>query len=226
MIYVLIPLLVLIAAFFAVILIRTATFKPAAQEKTEWQEEIFDRDAATDALGELVKCKTVSRYAHEEEDDAEFEKLISLLPSLYPHVYAHCTLQRMPDRGLLFRWPGKTEGEPAVMMAHYDVVPVNEDKWDKPPFSAIIEDGMMWGRGTLDTKVTFNGVLSAANSLIEQGFTPKNDMYFAFSGNEEVNGNGAVNIVNYFVENGIQPALVVDEGGAVVEGVFRSICKV
>ena len=54
---------------------------------------------------------------------------------------------------------------------------------------------------------------------------PENDIYFAFSGGEEVNGNGAPNIVNYFAEHGIQPALVVDEGGAVVENVFPGVKK-
>ena len=82
MIYILYALLALLVTFFAVVLIRTATFKPAPAEKPEWQEEYFDRDAAVRALGELVKCKTVSRYTHEEEDNAEFEKLISMLPTL------------------------------------------------------------------------------------------------------------------------------------------------
>jgi carboxypeptidase PM20D1 len=104
-------------------------------------------------------------------------------------------------------------------------VPVDEDSWEKPPFDGIIENGVLWGRGTLDTKATFNGVLSAANQLIAQGFQPENDVYFAFSGGEEINGKGAVNIVNWFIENGIQPALVVDEGGAVVENVFPGVKK-
>ena len=223
MIYVLIALLAALGIFLAVVLIRAAAFKPPVEEKSDRTEEIFDKDAAIHALGELVKCKTVSRYTHEEEDDAEFEKLIALLPKLYPNVFNTCTLTKMEDRGLLFRWQGKTVGEPAVLMAHYDVVPVNEDKWDKPPFAAIIEDGVMWGRGTLDTKVTFNGVLSAADHLIAQGFVPENDIYFAFSGGEEVNGKGAVHIVNYFREQGITLGAVVDEGGAVVENVFPGV---
>ena len=216
-------LLAAFVVFVAVIVIRTANFKPKAQPQVNSSEVSFDRDAAVDALGQLIRCKTISYSDHSLEDDAEFEKLISLLPSLYPNVFKTCEFNRLPDRALLFRWPGKGNGHSSVMMAHYDVVPVNEEKWDKPAFEAIIEDGRMWGRGTLDTKGTFNGVLFAANTLIAQGFQPENDIYFAFSGGEEVNGNGARNIVNYFKEQGITLEMVVDEGGAVVENVFPGV---
>ena len=213
----------LIALFFAVILIRAAAFNPKPQPSISDETVTFDKDAAVSSLAELVKCKTISYNDHTLEDDAEFEKLIALLPSLYPRVFDVCSVRQMPDRALLFRWPGKQDTAPTVLMAHYDVVPVNEEKWDKPPFAAIIEDGVLWGRGALDTKVTMNAILSAANHLIAKGFQPENDIYFAFSGGEEVNGMGAVNIVDYFVERHIQPALVVDEGGAVVENVFPGV---
>ena len=213
----------ILAAFIAVILVRTLRFTPKPQPQLSDERVEFDKEAAIDALVQLVRCKTVSYNDHSLEDDAEFDKLISLLPSLYPKVFETCEFHQLPDRGLLFRWPGKTPGEPAVMMAHYDVVPVNEENWDKPPFEAIIEDGILWGRGTLDTKATFNGVLSAANNLIAQGFTPANDIYFAFSGGEEVNGKGAPNIVSWFEERGITLGIVVDEGGAVVENVFPGV---
>ena len=213
----------IIAAFVAVILVRTLRFTPKAQPEISNEEVSFDKDAAVDALAQLVRCKTISYNDHTLEDDEEFEKLYALLPGLYPQVCAVCETIPVADRGLLFRWPGKQSGDPAVMMAHYDVVPVNEENWDKPPFAAIIEDGILWGRGTLDTKVTFNGVLSAANHLIAQGFQPEHDVYFAFSGGEEVNGQGAPNIVSWFESQGITPSLVVDEGGAVVENVFPGV---
>ena len=216
-------LLGLFGLLLAVLLIRAATFNPKPQNMDEAVAAVFDEDAATKALQKLVQCKTISYNDPAMEDEAEFQKLIDLLPELYPNVFKACVLQQLPDRALLFRWPGQSDAAPSVMMAHYDVVPVNEDSWDKPPFAGIIEDGILWGRGTLDTKVTFNGVLSAANTLIADGFVPKNDIYFAFSGGEEVNGMGAVNIVNYFTEKGITPALVVDEGGAVVENVFPGV---
>ena len=213
----------LIVIFIAVILIRGAAFKPKAQPKQLDSEEIFDKERATENLRTLVRFKTISYRDSSLEDDAEFEKLIASLPTLYPNVFAKCEFSQLPDRALLFKWSGKSAGEVAVMMAHYDVVPVNEDAWDMPAFEAIVKDGCIWGRGTLDTKITFNGVLSAADHLIAEGFTPEHDIYFAFSGGEEVNGRGASNIVDYFEENKIAVSLVVDEGGAVVENVFPGV---
>ncbi len=221
--YVLYAVLSLIAILVAVTLVRTALFKPKAQIAPFDEEIAFDTEKTVKNLQELVKCKTVSYYDKNLEDDNEFNKLIALLPSLYPRVMDTCSFLTLPDRALLFCWKGKKSENPSVMMAHYDVVPVNEDMWEKPPFEAIIENGVLWGRGTLDTKVTFNGILYAADHLINQGFVPENDVYFAFSGGEEVNGNGAVNIVNWFKENNIKPAIVVDEGGAVVENVFPGV---
>ncbi len=216
-------ILYIILVLVAVILARTFMFTPKPEFKEIYEPVDFDHDACSDQLAALIKCKTVSYENPELEDDAEFEKLISLLPKLYPNVWSTCTLQRFPGRALLFHWKGKIEGEAAVLMAHYDVVPVEEEKWEKPAFDALVDDGVMWGRGTLDTKVTFNGILSGAENLIRQGFQPKNDVYFAFSGGEEVNGPGAENIVQWFQEQNIDLKLVLDEGGAVVEDVFPGV---
>ena len=206
-----------------IIILRTILFKPNNSIYENNENIEFDEDKAIDNLAKLVRCKTVSYFDHSLEDDAEFEKLVSLLPSLYPKVYENLSLLRLDGRALLFHWIGQEKGDPAVFMAHYDVVPVDEKGWDMPPFEAIIKDNAMWGRGTLDTKVTFNGVLSAAENLLNKGYKPKHDIYFAFSGGEEVNGPGAENIVKYFMENNITPSFVLDEGGAVVCDVFPGL---
>ncbi len=218
----LIPVFIVVA-FFAVLIIRTINFKPRKQIDIINTEETFDKEKAVKNLQELVRCKTVSYRDSSLEDDAEFQKLIDKLPKLYPNVFKHCEFTKLEDRGLLFCLKGKNDGDPAVLMAHYDVVPVLEEGWQKPPFEAIIEDNVMWGRGTLDTKVTFNGILFAADHLLANGFVPENTVYFAFSGGEEINGNGALHIVNYFSEKGITPSMVVDEGGGVVENVFPGV---
>lgn len=216
-------ILLLLCALLAVLFIRTAMFHKKPDIETFDNEEIFDGDKAVESLRTLVRFKTVSYRDKALENNEEFDALVDSLPQLYPAVFEKCEFKKLPDRALLFRWAGKERGKATVLMAHYDVVPVNEEMWDKPPFEAILEDGVIWGRGTLDTKVTVNGVLFAADHLIRQGFTPQNDIYFAFSGGEEINGNGAKNIVDYFEEQGIELSLVVDEGGAVVEGVFPGV---
>ena len=173
--------------FLSVILIRAVRFTPKAQPTVSETEERFDRDRVVENLRSLIRFPTVSYRDPAMEDDTAFEGLIQALPTLYPNVFKTCELQRLPDRALLFRWKGKTDGAPAVMMAHYDVVPVNEEAWDVPPFEAILKDGRVFGRGALDTKVTFGGALFAADHLIAEGFTPERDLYLAFSGGEEVN---------------------------------------
>ena len=227
--YILASIGAIVLVFVAVVLVRTLRFKPKAMPEADGTSITFDKHKATDNLARLIRCKTISRIDHVGEDDAEFDKLTGLLPELFPNVYEKCEFKTFPDRGLLYKWEGKSHDNPSVFMAHYDVVPVSEDGWQKPPFDGIIEDGVLWGRGTLDTKVTFSSALFAADHLIGEGFVPENDIYLAFSGCEEVNGLGAKHIVDYFEENGINPALVLDEGGAVVENVFpglKSACAV
>ena len=217
---------VLLTALFTLsllILARTLAFRPRKQEEVAPCSLDTDTEAAHAALRELVRCRTVSHENRELEDEAEFQRLIDLLPTLYPHVLATCSLREFEERGLLFRWEGKSHAHATVLMAHYDVVPADAEGWRKPPFDGVIEDGVLWGRGTLDTKSTLNAIFFAADCLIRDGFVPEEDVYFAISGSEEIRGAGALNIASYFSKEGISVSLVLDEGGAVVEGAFPGV---
>lgn len=211
--------------FIAVLVGRAVAFKPKREEPAGEEPVRCDEAKAVFDLAEMIRCKTVSDTDESKEDDAEFEKFEKLLPRLFPEVHRVCEFQKLGRRSLLFRWKGKDSSVSRVLMAHYDVVSVEQSLWQKPAFDAVIENGVLWGRGTLDTKGTLNGVLQAAEQLIKEGFVPKNDIYMAFSGNEETNGSGAPTIVKYFKEKGIRPALVCDEGGAVVEKVFPGVSQ-
>ncbi len=220
-------LLSVLAAFFAVVLIRTARFRPKAEPDASLPPlaEAPDAALAAEHLAEMIRIRTVSFADKAQEDPEPFEEFPRLLARLYPNVHSACKCERPGPRSLLFRWPGKAPGDPTVLMAHYDVVPADEDAWEKPPFAGIIEGGVLWGRGTLDTKGTLLGVMEAAEAMIARGFVPEHDIYLAFAGDEEIAGTGAPTTVKLLKARGIHAALVVDEGGAVVENVFPGVSR-
>lgn len=223
--YVLWVVLAALAALVTVVAVRTARFKPekGGEEEMVLPELVVDTERAAESLAEMVRCRTVSSRDRDAVDEKEFQRFRDLLPKLYPKFHSTCSLTRVGDTGLVYLWKGRSSDEPSVLMAHYDVVPAEESAWDKPPFEGIIEDGVLWGRGTLDTKCTLCGALEAAERLISEGFTPEHDVYFSFAGDEETSGVGAPQIVDLLQEKGIKPALVVDEGGAVVQNVFPGV---
>lgn len=212
-----------IAVSLVVIVIRAILFVPPKKESEKVAPIIVNTEKAMSDLSEMIKCKTISHIDKSLEDEAEFARFEALLPTLFPAVYKKCSFEKVSDRSLLFKWEGKRHDAPTVLMSHYDVVSVNEELWDKEPFSGVMENGVLWGRGTLDTKGTLNGILQAAELLISDGFVPENDIYFAFGGDEEINGHGAADIVKLFEERGITPGMVLDEGGAVVSNVVPGV---
>ena len=207
------------------LLIRTLLFKSKKEDAINPEPVEFDRKKATEDLRELIRCKTISYSDNSLEDEREFIKLEEYTKKAFPLVYKNTEFTKVGTRGMLFKWTGLSSESPAVLMAHYDVVPVEESGWKLPPFSGEIIDGELWGRGTLDTKCTFNAVLQAAEKHIKDGFTPKNDIYMAFAGDEETAGSHASAIVNILKEKGVVPKIVVDEGGAVVDNVFPGVKK-
>lgn len=220
-----IPIVLLLIVFLAIVLIRAALFRPSAAESSPAEPVFVNREKATRDLAEMIRCKTVSHIDPTLDDETEFDRFERLLPKLFPGVYSKCERESISDRSILLRWKGKSDKEPTVLMSHYDVVSAEDKDWEKPAFEGIIEDGVLWGRGTLDTKGNLNAILQAAESLIADGFVPKRDIYFAFGGNEEVNGNGSKLIVDFFRDKGIVPGMVLDEGGAVCEKIFPGVKK-
>ena len=215
----------IIVVFLGILLVRASAFKPPAVTAPEIEEATVDPDRIIDHLAQLIRCKTVSNLDPTLVDNAEFEKFHRVLKDLYPNVHRSCTYERIGDSGVLFTLKGKSDAAPVVLMSHYDVVPADEDAWEKPAFEGIIEDGVLWGRGTLDTKGTLCGIMEAAEALLKEGFVPRNDLYFAFSGDEETGGTTAPSMVDEFERRGVRPAMVIDEGGAVIKGMFPGVSQ-
>lgn len=193
-----------------------------SQAKDETESAKAPRQGIEERLSQMIKLQTVSAEL-EDRGMAAFDDFIALLEELYPLTHKHLKLEKITDLGLLFRWQGSDqklskEQGPAVLMAHFDVVPVDEnDAWTHPPFEGRIADGWVYGRGTLDDKGPLIVIIEAVENLLAQGFTPKRDVYLSFGGNEETFGDAADKTARALESRGIVPWIVIDEGGAVVD---------
>ncbi|MEO6943095.1 MAG: M20/M25/M40 family metallo-hydrolase [Lacisediminihabitans sp.] len=184
-------------------------------------------DAAVVRLQALVRLPTVSRQDPNETDWAPFDKLVALLPTLYPAIHATLGREIVNDHSMLYRWKGRSDGAATVLMAHYDVVAASAEGWTHPPFAAELvgegDEQLIWGRGTLDDKGSLVAALEGVEAQIVAGHTPEHDLYLSFGHDEETVGSGAKAIVELLNSRGIRPGLVIDEGGAVVEGIFPGV---
>lgn len=213
----------LIVVFIVVIVERTLLFVPEKKEKIEVEEIVLDEDKIVRDMVAMIRCKTVSNRDDSLVDWNEYEKFETEIRMRFPKLFEVAKFEKVGKTGLLFYIKGQSSSAPSVCMAHYDVVPVEDEGWSKPAFEGIIEDNVIWGRGTLDTKGTLCGVLEATEKLLLEGYVPKNDLYLAFSGEEEIDGDSCKEIVAYLDGHGVKPVIVLDEGGAVVEKVFPGV---
>jgi carboxypeptidase PM20D1 len=126
---------------------------------------------------------------------------------------------------LIYRWPGsEARGKPVLILAHYDVVPVEAEKWTADPFGGEIKEGFVYGRGSLDMKSILIGIMEAAEALCGGGFKPREDIWFAFGGDEERSGVlGAKETARWFAGRGLRFSWVLDEGTPIGENQIKGV---
>jgi len=140
----------------------------------------------------------------------------------------HKTAQRhvLSPYSVVYRLPAADGGNnrAVLLLAHYDVVPAEKEKWSVDPFGAEMKDGFIYGRGSLDMKNTLIGIMEAAENLYAQGWKPKRDIWIAFGGDEERTGIlGAINTAKWFSGQGQKFEWILDEGTSIVENQIKGI---
>lgn len=191
-----------------------------------------------------LQIASISSEVYEETNFKPFEEFMHYLPLAYPKVYEEMETDTVNQYSLVFHWKGKNSNlKPILFLSHYDVVPVvgynpeeatktesifnfndavtppinkvSED-WEYAPFSGTVANGKIYGRGTLDMKCMLFSLMESANTLIEEGYQPERDIWFAFGHDEEVSGRqGALKVAAYFKEKGLTFDAVYDEGGII-----------
>src|SRR5262245_49205485 len=201
-----------------VLVLRTATVKSRQIQAEPVNDLAVDSRAAAERLAGAIRFPTVSHEDGKNIEAAAFRGLHEYLQRSFPRVHAALTRETVAGYSLLYTWKGRNPGlAPILLMSHQDVVPIEpgtEKDWTHPPFSGRIDGGFVWGRGTLDDKVSVLATLEAAEMLLARGFQPQRTVYFAFGHDEEVGGmKGAAAIASLLERRGVRPELIIDEGG-------------
>ncbi len=166
-------------------------------------------------LGAMIRIPTISKT--KKEDLTQFRLFNEGLERLFPLL--HTNLEKTDlGEALLFRWKGTDSSkQPILFMGHQDVVPASDEGWIVPAYSGEVVDGNLYGRGAIDCKGHLFVIFQAIEELLQEGFVPPCDIYLECSVNEETGGDGAPGAVRYLKEKGVTLALVLDEGGAIVD---------
>lgn len=99
-----------------------------------------------DILRELIQFETVNPPGNEGPCIDWIAQVFDAYGIEYD-IYAHD-----PERpNLIARLEGGND-PPLLLYGHVDVVPVADQEWTHDPFEAVVDDGMVWGRGALDMK--------------------------------------------------------------------------
>lgn len=126
---------------------------------------------------------------------------------------------------LTLTWHGSDKKlKPVLISDHMDVVAAQAKDWDRDPFTAVVENGYVYGRGVYDDKFAVSMVVSTLINLKRDGFQPKRTLVLALSGDEETDMLTAQSLAKrykdaYLVLNGdAGGGVLADDGSAKVYG--------
>jgi carboxypeptidase PM20D1 len=213
-----------------VVVYRAAVFLPPEQAKVEPVAHVIDAQAVAVHLSQAVRFATISNQPPAPIDPAPFDGFVAWLAATYPEVHQGLSREILGNRTVLYKWAGKdSAAKPAMLAAHYDVVPVipgTEGAWKHPPFAGDIAEGYVWGRGTLDDKSAVVTILEAVTYLLKQGYKPQQTIYLSFDHNEElVDDTGAAAVVAHLKAQNIRLAWSLDEGSFVLDGIVPGLAQ-
>ena len=87
---------------------------------------------------------------------------------------------------LIARYPGADSKAKAVVInGHMDVVEAKPEDWTRDPFTPVVENGYIYGRGATDNKFDVSMVVATLAKLRRDGWKPRRDVILALSGDEE-----------------------------------------
>jgi len=121
---------------------------------------------------------------------------------------------------LLATLPGNGKRPPLLLMNHMDVVPADPQRWSVEPFSGLVKDGLLYGRGAQDMKGEGILQLVALLRLKREGLVLDRDVLFLATADEEQGFAGALRALSPqgFLDRVKRAEYSITEGGENPQG--------
>ena len=168
-----------------------------------------------DFLREALEVfKRLVRIDTENPPGGESRAVHNLMGVLKAYGIDSRCLERESERGnLIAKLEGYGEKPPLILISHLDVAQVGEGEWKYGPFSAEEAEGMIWGRGTLDTKQLTAMQVAAFTNLKRYAGRLNRDVFLIASADEERGSSLGMEWLAGEMPELLQPALIISEGG-------------
>jgi len=153
------------------------------------KEQIIELENETITLcQEMIRIPSVNHGEGRGDEKAMAEYVASKLAEV---GIKSELIETAPNRvNVVAKVEGADQSRPGLVLhGHIDVVPVNAADWSVDPFSGVIKDGFIWGRGAVDMKDMDAMILATVRMWQRIGYKPPRNILLAFFADEEAGSN-------------------------------------
>jgi acetylornithine deacetylase/succinyl-diaminopimelate desuccinylase-like protein len=172
-----------------------------AKEAEGWLADLVRIDTTNPPGNEQAAAKYIAGILTKEGITSE---LLDLSPGRSALV-ARLRSAAMPD-------PSRA----LLLVAHMDVVGVDKSKWTVDPFGAVIKDGYLYGRGSIDDKGMLAANLAAFIALKRSNAHLNRDVIFLATADEEEGGEASIRTLIAKYWDKFAAGYAINEGGRVI----------
>ncbi len=172
-----------------------------AKEAEGWLADLIRIDTTNPPGNEQAAAKYIAGILTKEGFTPEF---LDLAPGRSALV-ARLRSAAMPD-------PARA----LLLVAHMDVVGVDKSKWTVDPFGAVMKDGYIYGRGSIDDKGMLAANLAAFIALKRSNARVNRDIIFLATADEEQGGEASIRMLIAKYWDKFASGFALNEGGRVV----------
>jgi acetylornithine deacetylase/succinyl-diaminopimelate desuccinylase-like protein len=178
---------------------------------------------ALELLKRGVAFRTVSGAGNQTPDYAVYLKSVLVAGGF---ADTDVRVEKLGDTAYLvarYRGTGKAKNgaKPILISGHMDVVEARPADWERDPFTPVVENGFLFGRGASDNKFDLSTFVAAIVQLKREGFKPGRDVVLVFSGDEETGMKTTAALAEEFPE--AELLLNIDGGGGDMDEAGRPV---